>query len=219
MSALERAVVRASRRADRACRSLGDEFREARIAAGWSQQRVALAAGISRPRYTRIEGGKVPNLSIADASRIAGVLGLELSIRVFPGSGPLRDGAHSARLARLLGHLRPPLQYRTEVPLPLVRDRVELRAWDAEIVGGGIRTTLELEMRLRDGQALERRIAIKRRDDPPDRFVLQVADTHVNRRVLASNPGLFPDLPRLGPRAVLERLEAGEHPPTCLVVM
>jgi hypothetical protein len=74
-------------------------------------------------------------------------------------------------------------------------------------------------MRLRDGQALERRIALKRRDDPPDRFVLIVADTHGNRRVLALNPGLFADLPRLGPRAVLERLEKGGHPPTCLVVI
>lgn len=74
-------------------------------------------------------------------------------------------------------------------------------------------------MRLRDSQALERRIGLKRRDDPADRFVLLVAATHGNRRVLATSPTLFADLPRLGPRALCRHLAAGEHPPSCLVVV
>jgi len=219
VTAIDRAIVRATRRGERAYRALGEEFRDARVAAGWSQQLVSLAAGMSRSKYTRIEGGKVSNISIVEASRIAGSLGLELSVRLYPGAGPLRDSAHSARLGRVMSHLRPPLTYRAEVPLPALPDRLELRAWDAIVTGGGLRTAIELEMRLRDGQALERRIALKRRDDPPDRFVLVVADTHGNRRVLALNPGLFADVPRLGPRAVLSRLEKGGHPPSCLVVI
>ena len=47
-------------------------------------------------------------------------------------------------------------------------------------------------------------------------FVLLVAATKHNRRVLAGNPGLFPDLPRLRPSAVLRPLEVGRHPPTGL---
>lgn len=219
MPAIDRAIVRATRRADRACRTLGDEYRDARISAGWSQDQVARAARVSRPRYTKIEAGKVPTLTIVEASRIAGALGLELSVRAYPGSGPLRDAAHSARLSRVLAHVAEPLRYRTEVPLPAVDGRQELRAWDAVVFGDGRRTTIELEMRLHDGQELERRMLLKRRDDPSDRFVLLVADTHGNRRFLQASPGLVPDLPRLGPRAVLARLEAGEHPPSCLVVV
>ncbi len=158
-------------------------------------------------------------LSIVDASRLAGVLGLDLSVRLYPGQGPLRDDAHTTRLSRVLGSVRPPLRYQTEVPLPALLLRSELRAWDAMITDSDTRTAVELEMRLRDGQALERRLALKRRDDPTDGFVLIVADTHGNRRVLASSPGLFPDLPRLGPSRVTAALEAGEHPPTSLIVV
>ena len=69
-------------------------------------------------------------------------------------------------------------------------------------------------MRLRDAQAVERRIGLKLRDDPPDRFLLLVADTRHNRRVIAAYPGLFADLPRPRPTAVFRALEAGIHPPT-----
>ena len=173
---------------------------------------------MSRSWYTRIEGGRVDGLSIEDAARIAGCLGLDLSVRLYPGSGPLRDSAHAKRLATVLEHVRAPLTYRTEVPLPPVDGRVELRSWDAMVFGHQRRTAVEMEMRLRDGQALERRLALKRRDDPTDGFVLIVADTRGNRRVLASSPGLFPDLPRLGPSRVTADLEAGKHPPTSLIV-
>ena len=219
MSTVERAFDRATRRADRARCDLGDEFRETRIAGGWSQARVAEATRMSRSRCTRIEGGKIEHLSIADASRIAAVLGLDLSVRLYPGAGPLRDEAHARRLGSLLKHVRGPLTQRTEVPLPALAGRTEQRSWDAVIFGHGTRTAVEMEMRLRNGQALERRIALKRRDDPTERFLLVVAETHVNRRVLASNPGLFPDLPRLGPARVTSALNVGQHPPTGLVVL
>lgn len=110
MVAVERAVSRGARRGRRACLDLEEEFRLARLAAGWSQDRVARAAGISRSHF-------------------------------------------------------------------------------------------------------------KRRDDPVDRFVLLVADTKTNRRVLAASPTLFTDLPRLAPEALRRHLAAGDHPPTCLVVV
>ncbi len=154
-----------------------------------------------------------------EASRIAAVLGLDLAVRAYPGSGPLRDAAHARRLAQVLGSAAAPLRVRLEVPLPASPDRSELRAWDALVTGSGKRTAVELEMRLRDGQAVERRLALKRRDDPVDRFVLLVADTKSNRHVLASTPTLFADLLRLGPGALRRHLEAGDHPPSCLVVV
>jgi transcriptional regulator with XRE-family HTH domain len=81
VTTIERAAARAHRRADRVYRELADEFRAARLAAGVSQEHVARAAGISRPRYTKVEAAQVPTLSIHDASRIAAVLGLDLSVR------------------------------------------------------------------------------------------------------------------------------------------
>jgi len=72
-------------------------------------------------------------------------------------------------------------------------------------------------MRLRDAQAVERRIGLKLRDDPPDHFLLLIADTRHNCRMLAAYPGLFADLPRLRPAAVFRVLEAGSHPPTGLL--
>jgi transcriptional regulator with XRE-family HTH domain len=219
VTTIERAAARAHRRADRVYRELADEFRAARLAAGVSQEHVARAAGISRPRYTKVEAAQVPTLSIHDASRIAAVLGLDLSVRVYPGSGPLRDAAHRSLLAGVLAHIGPPCQARTKVPLPAAADRHEQRAWDAVIACPARRTAMELEMRLRDGQAVERRLALKRRDDPTEGFILLVADTHGNRRVLAETPDLFADLPRLGPRRLFAMLEAGAPPLAALAVV
>jgi hypothetical protein len=154
-----------------------------------------------------------------DAARIATLLGLDLSVRVYPGASPLRDAAHAERLMRFLKHIRQPLSYRMEVPLPALPDRPEQRAWDAVIRGSGKRTAVELEMRLRDGQALERRINLKRRDDPTEAFILLIADTRTNRRVLAENVDLFGELPRLRARRVHAALTAGEHPPSGILLV
>jgi len=83
----------------------------------------------------------------------------------------------------------------------------------------GGRTTVELEMRIRDGQAVERRIALKRRDDPSDVFLLVLAATRTNRELMWSQPSLFADLPRLRTANVLAALRRGEHRPTGLVLL
>ena len=219
MSATERAIDRGTRLGDRALSMMADEFREARLGLGVSQEHVAGAARVSRPRYSRIERGKAPTLTFREASRIATTLGLDLWVRLYPGAEPLHDAASSRRLRSLLAHVRRPLSWRTEVPLPASPDRVEQRAWDAMLFGRGRRTAIELEMRLRDGQAVERRVALKRRDDPTDSFVLAIADTRTNRRVLRDHPELFGDLTRLRAADVLAALEAGRHPPTGLVLV
>jgi hypothetical protein len=74
-------------------------------------------------------------------------------------------------------------------------------------------------MRLRDVQALLRRIALKRRDDPTQGFLLLIADTRGNRRILAEFAALFVDLPRLRPTIVRAALAAGHHPGTGIVLV
>jgi transcriptional regulator with XRE-family HTH domain len=220
MGANERALSRGTRRAERHLSELGAEVREARLAAGVSQVELGRRAGMSGSKVSRVEAGRLETLSVYDAARLAAVIGLDLAIRAYPYGPRLRDEAHTRRLTELMRHVGAPLGYRTEVPFPQRADQPrELRAWDAIVTGTGLRTAVELEMRLRDAQALERRMAGKRRDDPVDRFVLAIADTPANRRLLAEHPDLFSDLPRLKTSRVLKALRSGEHPSTGLVLI
>lgn len=218
MATATRALDRGSRLGERFLQSIGEEFVGARPGLGVSQEHVATAAHISRPRYSRIERATAKTLQVLELARIASVLGLDPSIRLFAGGLPLRDAAHAARLRSILAEAKLPLRCRTEVPLPARPVRLELRAWDATI-SGERRTAVELEMRINDTQALERRISLKRRDDPTDSFLLLVADTRTNRRVLAEIPGLFPDLPRYTKRRLIDDLRAARDPGSGLVLI
>lgn len=217
MVAREKQVDRGARVGVRQLQDVGAELRERRFSLGESQAFVSQAARVSRPRYSRIEAGIAPTLSLIELNRIAAVLGLETSVRIFPGGAPVRDAGHAGKLERLLGAVRRPLAYRLEVPLPASLDRWERRAWDAMLFGVGERTAIELEMRLRDVQAMRRRHELKRRDDPTEHFLLLIADTRHNRRVIEEFGDLFSDLPRLRPGVVRAALEAGHHPPSGLL--
>lgn len=219
MGSAVRATERARRLGERFLHEGGAGFREARLMLGLSQGHVAAAAAVSRTRYGRIEVGRVPTLTISEYCRIAVVLGLDPAIRLYPGGLPVRDSAHALRLRPMIERARPPLVARTEVPLPVKPDRLEQRAWDLVFAGHGRRTALELEMRLTDVQALVRRIALKRRDDPVEHFVLAIADTRTNRHALAEYGDLFTELTRLRPSVLWHALEAGEHPPTGIVLV
>ena len=219
MPSAERALDRGTRLARRQGREIGDEFRERRLQLGESQSHVAQTCRMSRAHYGRIESGTVEKLTLLEVNRIAAVLGLSPSVRLYPSGSPIRDAGHADRLQRFVSLAAPPLTFRLEVPLPVVEDRLEQRAWDAVLFGSRRRTAIELEMRLRDVQAVIRRIDLKRRDDPTDGFLLLVANTRTNRRVLADFAKLFADLPRLRPSEVRRALAAGRHPGTGIVLV
>lgn len=189
------------------------DARAARMAHGLRQTDVARALRISRSRYSRIERGLAPGLSIQMASRMLAVLGLELSARSYPVGEPIRDSAHAALLGRFRTRLHPMLRWQTEVPLPLPGDR---RAWDAVISGDGEaqswRIGVEAETRPRDLQALERRLAVKARDGDMDGVLLLLANTRHNRQVARAHEvewrGRFP----LSSVRALELLAAGVRP-------
>jgi transcriptional regulator with XRE-family HTH domain len=185
--------------------------RDARIAHGLSQGTVATSLGISRSQYSRIERGLAPNISVVMASRMLSVLGLELSARAYPVGEPLRDAAHAATLERLRRGLAANLRWRTEVVFPQPGDR---RAWDATISGAddvGLWVIgVEAEMRPRDIQALERRLAVKERDGGVDGLILLLADTRHNRALPRSHPGLLERFPVPG-RQALATLAAGRR--------
>jgi hypothetical protein len=152
-------------------------------------------------------------VNIGDVGAWCAAVGLDLAFRAYPAGDALRDQPSQRLLERLRVHLHPGLRWRTEVPLPIEGD---LRAWDAEIRGREPRpwrTRVEAETRIADGQALERKLALKLRDDPGGHLILLVADTRTNRRAVAAlSPGLRAMFP-MSPREVLAALREGREPP------
>ena len=140
------------------------------------------------------------------------MVGLDLALRVYPAGDPLRDRAQLALLERLRVRLHLGLRWRTEVPLPIPGD---LRAWDGIISGdrpGPWRCRVEAETNIDDGQAMERRLSRKLRDDPNGHLILLVSDTRNNRTALGVlGPGLR-DLVPLPSRTVLRALGDGFDP-------
>jgi transcriptional regulator with XRE-family HTH domain len=105
---------------------------------GLSQRTVAEAAQISRAAYGRIERAEAASLPISVAFRVSAVLGLDLSVRLYPGPEPIRDAGQASRLGRLVASVGLPLRYRTDVPLPSPPlGPPEQGAWDLEIRGHG----------------------------------------------------------------------------------
>lgn len=219
MGATTRVLDRAAQRARRQRREIGEEFHERRLTLAVSQAHVAAASRMSRDRFGEIERGAAVSITIDEVHRIAAVLGMAPSIRVYSDGVPVRDAGHATRLQRFLDGVRDPVTYRIEVPLPIVEGRPERRAWDATLFRGRERCTVELEMRLRDVQEVRRRVDLKRRDDPSEAFLLLVADTRLNRRVLAEFATLFADLPRLRPSHVQAALAEGRLPPTGILLI
>jgi transcriptional regulator with XRE-family HTH domain len=214
----ERVFDRGTRTGHRLLNLAGSELREARLLAGLSQTSVAEAAGSSASVVSRIEHGQAAGASVMVLARIAVVVGLELHLRAYPAGEPVRDAAQRRLLERLRIQLASSLTWRTEVPLPIQHDQ---RAWDAVIRGsapdenGRPRVFLlgvEAETRIRDVQALQRRLALKRRDGGVHQVILLVADTRSNRTVLQAAEGiLFPDLTLPQPDA-LAALRQGRCP-------
>jgi len=163
---------------------------------------------MSYSELSRIERGLVPGVSVQQLGRPFAVVGMDLSARAYPFGLPLRDAAQMALLARFEATLHPSLRLRLEVALPRESD---LRAWDGVVYGAGLPIAIEAETRLRDMQALLRRMALKLRDGDIARLILLLAETRTNRRVLRETPALVGEFP-IGSRSVLAALRAGRDP-------
>ena len=188
---------------------MATEAREARLAAGLGQADVANALGLSVAQLSRIERGLSPDLTLATAARLHAVLGMRLSIRSYPEGDAIRDAAQLRLLGRFLDRCHPSLARAREVPLPISGD---LRAWDATLRGPTFVVGVEAETRLRDVQALDRRLGLKERDGGLDRLILLVLGSRSNRATLRSYADTFrARFPVEGSRA-LELLGAGADP-------
>jgi transcriptional regulator with XRE-family HTH domain len=104
-------IVRHSRR------TVADDLRTARLDAGLSLRRLALIAGVSAGTVRGLEIDRAgPGLRVI--ARLAAALGMSLSVRLYPGTGPLiRDHLQAAMVRALLGILDDHWRTRLEVPV------------------------------------------------------------------------------------------------------
>jgi transcriptional regulator with XRE-family HTH domain len=183
------------------------DLRRARLGAGLSREDVGKACGLSRTGIERLESG-TRRSTVREFAAFGAVVGLDVRLRAYPAGDAIRDAGSQRLLGRLRVRLHPNLGWSTEVVLPIEGDR---RAWDAMIHGASWRIAVEAETVLDDIQAVERKLALKRRDGGIDHVILLVADTRRNRRALAAAPGAFATFSR-DSRALLRALREGRDP-------
>lgn len=201
-------ATRGRQRAARSRLEIGAGIRLARRGAGLSQATVAKRSRLSQTTVSRIERGGTA-ASVDDLAALAGVVGLDLAVRLYPGGSPIRDAAHLRILDRLRAILPDHFRLVLEVPIPNPGDQ---RAIDAVLAEPPLGVGFELESRLLDAQALIRRVMLKQRDAKLTRMVLVFPDTPANRiaeaTAAAAIRAAFPSTHR----ATLGALRSGRRP-------
>ena len=146
------------REGPRTTHAIAAEVRRARDDAGISQRRLASVAGVSQGTLSRIETGEVePTLEVL--ARIAAALGGEVSMRIYPGTGPIvRDHIQAAMVQALLLALHPRWKRFVEVAVDKpVRGVIDLVIHDPEepvLVAGEAQSELRrIEQQIRWSRA------------------------------------------------------------------
>jgi transcriptional regulator with XRE-family HTH domain len=112
---VNRRALRSHRR--EVLRALGVELRRMREDAGRSQAVIARSAGVSPAHLSRVEAGDT-EASVEVLIAISAALGADLSIKLFPGTGPrIRDHLQVAMSETLLAALDPRWNATPEVPV------------------------------------------------------------------------------------------------------
>jgi transcriptional regulator with XRE-family HTH domain len=181
-------------------------LRDARVSAGVSQAELAREAGWSQSFTSLLERSRVPEVSFLDLCILASVLGLEPSL-TFHRVGPaIRDKGHEALIGRLVKLLSATWLVAREVPFPNPGDP---RWWDLLLRLPNFRLGIEAETRIRDMQALVRRMKERARDGGADQLLLILSDSSHNRGLVDDLRGALGDEFRSHPRDVLAALRVG----------
>lgn len=194
----------------------GHEIRTARTGRGLSLKEVGDATGLSESVVSRVERGLNARVTLFDLARLHAVVGLDLSVRSYPGGQPIRDAAHVALLADFRSGLHRSISWSTEVPLST---RGDARAWDGFLRTADWRYGVEAETAPNDCQALVRRIQQKERDSHVDGVVLILRPTRQTRALTsAAMPTLLEAFPIDGGLAMAS-LRGGNDPGGSAVII
>jgi transcriptional regulator with XRE-family HTH domain len=188
---------------------IGRELRLARIAAGATQQQIALRIGTGKAQISRAERAAAGDLRIAILARHASVVGVRLSVQLYPGTRHVLDTPQLALLELLRTRLDTAWSWQIEVPMPAERD---LRAVDALLRRGDCTIAVEAITRLSDVQAQVRAAQLKRRDIGATRLLLLIGGSRANRRALAQAEGVLRTAFLTGTRHLLGLLAGGNDP-------
>jgi hypothetical protein len=216
MPARNEPALHGRRVAQRLRTAFGAELLAGRLDAAISQRTAGEAADMSHTQFGRIERGQLPKLTFDQAARAAAAVGLRIALKTYPDGDPARDAGHLGLAERFRRRLPPGTTWRTEVPLPIPGDR---RAWDGVAILLGRTAGCELEMRLGDVQALERRVTLKERDGDVDVVILVIAETKHNRRMLDLHRDELRGLLPLDSRQVLASFGQGRLPDRSGIVL
>jgi transcriptional regulator with XRE-family HTH domain len=197
-------------RIQRQIQRLGTDARTARVAEGMSQATVARRALVSQTSVGRLEAGDA-RLSVTIIGSVFSALGMDLSLRAFPGAGVrLRDSGQIALIEVIRAQAHPNWRFSLEAP---VGDR-NGQAADVLLLGRSFGIHIEVESALVDLQAQLRKGQLKR--DGLERrvgmnlaFVMALRESERNRaavRALASVVGVALPAPS---REVLAALRGG----------
>ena len=201
-------------------KSIANELREARQVAGLSQQSLADALGCAQAEISRREHVDLRDLGIVTLAEMAAVLGLDLRASLFPQGQPIRDRGHQALISRLLAVLSPVWHRTAELPFPGPGDP---RWWDLvlRLIEDQIRQVVgvEAETRIRDHQALVRRMHGRQAHGGTDAVLLLLSDSATNRLLVGDlRLALGPEWATT-PRALLAVLRVGRPLPGSGVIL
>ena len=200
--------ARAQERATYQSRRAGREIQLARTNLGIPRQRAATLAGVSRNTQQRVEDGD-PNVGLTTLCRVAEAVGLDISVRAFPGATPTLRDTGQLRLADYLRELANPA-WQTALEVPIAGGR----SADMVFFGATEIILAEIERLLEDYQAQYRsaeakRVALQEEHGRPVRLVLVVEDTRRNRAAVAPHLPLIQHALPAGSRDVLRALQRG----------
>ena len=204
-------MTRGRRRAGEQIARATAELRQVRVGAGLSQAALAHELGIDPSNVWRLESGHLSEVTVRRLSEMASLLGLELSLQLYPIGDALRDKGQLALGKRFDALLSDHWRVIDEALLP---GAGEQRAWDKllRLIDSSPRylVGVDLETRIRDIQSLVRRTRRRERDGQVNAILIVVSNSAANRRVVDELRRALGDGYQDDPREVTHALRGGE---------
>lgn len=167
---------------------------------------MAAELGRSQAYLSLLEANRVPGVGLQAVCEMASLLGLEASLAFHPAGIPLRDKGHEALIGRLTRLLSAEWKITREAPFPNPGDP---RSWDLLLRRGHYLVGIEAETRIRDVQALVRRMRERARQGGADVIVIILSDSAHNRALVDQLRLALGDDFAASPRVLLRALRAG----------
>lgn len=181
-----------------------DEVRSARTGANLSMRAVGLDLGWSESQYRRFEIG-LSSTSFEDVAMVASILGMELGAGLHPVGDGLVDRGHQALLKRFRALVAQSVRVGAEIRLMNGGGR----SWDLLLRIGRQQVGVEAETRVRDAQALVRRVRGRQHDGGADAILIVLSDSRHNRALAAELREMLGSEFQTEPRRLFAALREG----------